>query len=210
MTCHGRLLAVTAAALLLICSAAVRAQPPVARPQPPPAAPAAKAPAPAPPEAGGAAPPRATVPAARPQDVAAELEPPSDAAAGQDVAPPPESLNAPVYPSAAYLGSYDAGRGQRFFLYGTTQAFEDIVLYYRGVLKGRGDRVFDEPATHMFDVGKYREADVAFPPSVTIKNYAFGGSPGLPNPVPGAQPPYFPTVIQIVTPPPAAAGRRVP
>ena len=44
---------------------------------------------------------------------------------------------------------------------------------------------------------------MAFPPSVTIKDYTFGGSPGYPNPTPGAQPERFPTIIQIV---PAPSG----
>ena len=55
----------------------------------------------------------------------------------------------------------------------------------------------------MFEVGKFREADVAFPPGVTVKDYTWGGSPGYTNPKPGATPAFFPTVIQIVPPPSA-------
>ena len=39
---------------------------------------------------------------------------------------------------------------------------------------------------------------MAFPPSVTIKDYQSEISRGYPNPKPGAQPARFPTVIQIV------------
>jgi hypothetical protein len=45
---------------------------------------------------------------------------------------------------------------------------------------------------------------MSFPPSVTIKDYTWGGSAGYMDPKLGAQPERFPTVIQIV-PPPAAA-----
>ena len=31
-------------------------------------------------------------------------------------------LGAPIYPSAVYLTSYDAGRGQRFYLFGSDGA----------------------------------------------------------------------------------------
>jgi hypothetical protein len=49
---------------------------------------------------------------------------------------------------------------------------------------------------------------MAFPPSVTVKDYTFSGSAGYPNPTPGAQPDRFPTLIQIVPPPPGTPGDR--
>ena len=93
-----------------------------------------------------------------------------------------------------------AAPGQRFYLFGTVQRFADVVDYYRTVLKDKGELVFELPATHMFEVGKFREDQVAFPPGVTVKDYTFGGSPGLANPKSGAHPAAFPTVIQIVPP----------
>ena len=207
MTIRWRTALVTAAVLAL-ATASARAQPPVARPQPPPAAPGARTPAPAPAEtARPEAPPAAAAPDTRPASPAGTT--PAAAPEG-DAAPAPEQLNAPVFPTAAYLGSYDAGRGQRFYLFGSSQSFAEIVLYYRSVLKDKGELVFEEPATHMFDVGRFREDDVAFPPGVTVKDYAIGGSPGLPNPKPGGTPAFFPTVIQIVPPPPGVASRRTP
>ena len=113
-----------------------------------------------------------------------------------------------MLPGAQYLTSYDAGMGQVYCLYGSTQAFADAVTYYRTMLKDRGELVFDEPATHMFEVGRFKETEVAFPPGVTVKDYTWGGSPGYMNPKPGAAPPFFPTVIQIVPPPSAAPVRR--
>lgn len=117
------------------------------------------------------------------------------------------ALGVPVYPGAQFLGSYDAGRGQRFYLYGVTLSFNDAVTYYRSVLKTRGDVLFESPPTHQFEIGRFRDETMAFPPSVTIKDYTFGGSGGYPNPVPGADPPRFPTVIQIVPPPPGVPQR---
>jgi len=113
-----------------------------------------------------------------------------------------------VFPSAQYLESYDAGQGQTFYLYGCTQSFSELVAYYRTVLKDKGELVFDAPGTHMFEIGKYKETEVAFPPGVTVKDYTWGGSPGYLNPRPGGTPAYFPTVIQVVPPPSAPAGVR--
>jgi hypothetical protein len=114
-------------------------------------------------------------------------------------APPTEvTLGVSIYPSAQYLGSYNAGQGQRYYLFGSTASFADLVAYYRGVLKDRGELVFDAPATHMFDIGRFREESMAFPPSVTVKDYTWGGKGGYLNPTPGAQPARYPTIIQIV------------
>jgi hypothetical protein len=46
-------------------------------------------------------------------------------------APRPEEVVFPVYPSAQFLSAYDAGRGQRYLLYGATAGFMEIVAYYR-------------------------------------------------------------------------------
>ena len=192
-------------AALAVCAA--EAQPPVARPQPPPPAPTTKAPA-KPGTAAAPAPAAPQQPATRPQAAPAAAKASTVAASDAEAPPSPDQLNAPVLPGAQFLGSYDAGMGQRFYLYGSAQAFADVVGYYRTVLKDRGELVFEEPATHMFEVGKFKESDVAFPPGVTVKDYTWGGSPGYMNPKLGSTPGFFPTVIQIVPPPSALAGRR--
>jgi hypothetical protein len=180
-------------AVFAISATAVFAQPPVARPQPPPTMPGATAqPKPAQPKPASPAPP-----AASPQtSTAAEAPPPLSALGG-----------APLFPMAQYLGSYDAGRGQRFYLYGCTQSFAELVAYYRTVLKDKGELVFDAPAMHQFDVGRYKDTEVEFSPGVTIKDYTWGASPGYLNPKFGASPTHFPTVIQIVSPPAGSGGR---
>jgi hypothetical protein len=121
-------------------------------------------------------------------------------------APTETTLGVPVYPNAQFLRSYDAGRGQRFYLFGAPASFAEIAAYYRTILKQRGELLFERPGTLMFEVGRYREETMAFPPSVTVKDFASSGSEGYPNPKPGAQPSRFPTVIQIV--PVSAAGAR--
>jgi hypothetical protein len=122
--------------------------------------------------------------------------------------PSAAQLGVPLYPNAQYLTSYDAGRGQRYYLFGTAATFAELVQYYRTALKEKGNLVFEQPPTHMFEVGRFREETMAFPPGVTIKDYAAGGSGGYPNPKAGAQPARFATIIQIVPAPPAAPVRR--
>jgi hypothetical protein len=125
-------------------------------------------------------------------------------------APTAEVLGVAVYPGAQFLSSYDAGRGQRYYLFGTTASFAEMLGYYRTQTGERGDLVFKDPPTHMFTGGtltRYREETMAFPPSVTIKDWTSGGTAGYPNPRPGAQPQRFPTVIMIV---PGPAGAPAP
>ena len=124
----------------------------------------------------------------------------------QDASQPPEgSLGAPVYPAAQFITSYNAGRGQRYYLYGATATFAEIVQYYRNSLKQRGELVYEEPPIHQFDIGRFREETMAFPPSVTVKDYTWGGAAGYLNPKPGGKPARFPTIIQIVPNPPVVA-----
>jgi hypothetical protein len=119
-------------------------------------------------------------------------------------APAPEgvptetTLGIPIYPGSQFIASYDAGRGQRYYIFGSAASFVDLVTYYRNVLKQKGELVYDVPATHEFDIGKFNEDTMAFPPGVTIKDYQSDVSEGYPNPKSGAQPARFPTIIQIV------------
>jgi len=122
---------------------------------------------------------------------------PADASPA-NAAPGPATLGVPIYPGAQFIASYDAGRGQRFYLFGSTASFEVLVTYYRTLLKQRGELVFEVPATHEFDIGRFREETMAFPPSVTIKDFETAVSQGYPNPKPGGEPARFPTIIQIV------------
>jgi hypothetical protein len=130
--------------------------------------------------------------------------PPATAAPAKPPARPVESdpteatLGLPIYPNAQFISSYDAGRGQRYYIFGSAAGFEDLVTYYRNTLKQKGELVYDVPATYEFDVGKYREETMAFPPGVTIKDFQTAVSGGYPNPKPGGQPSRFRSIIQIV------------
>jgi hypothetical protein len=117
-------------------------------------------------------------------------------------------LGVPLYPSAQFITSYDAGRGQRYYLYGVSATFAELVTYYRTQLKERGTLVFEEPPMQMFEVGRFRDETMAFPPGITIKDWTWGGSQGYPNPKRGGQPSRFPTVLMIVPPPAGAAALR--
>ena len=111
---------------------------------------------------------------------------------------PKSTLGVPIYPGAQFIASYDAGRGQRYYMFGSAASFVDLVTYYRNALKQRGELVYEVPATHEFDVGRFDEETMAFPPGVTIKDFQSDVSQGYPNPKPGGQPARFPTIIQIV------------
>ena len=163
---------------LALAAAVLLMQQPVPRPFPVPGAPPAAPSQPAPPA------PAAPLPAPR---------------APSPEAPPTEAmLGVPVFPGSQFLASFDAGRGQRYYLFGSTAQFADIVTYYRNVLKQRGELIFDAPATHEFDVGRFREESMAFQPGVTVKDFESAFSRGYPNPKRGAEPARFRSVIQIV------------
>jgi hypothetical protein len=114
-------------------------------------------------------------------------------------------LGMPIYPGADFIASYDAGRSQRYYIFGTNATFAEIVNYYKTTLKQRGELVYDEPPIHMFDVGRFREETMAFPPGVSVKDYTWGGSAGYLNPKRAVQPERYRTIIQIVPVPSGAA-----
>jgi hypothetical protein len=152
-------------------------------------------------------PPAAEAPAKPAAQTPVRVEPPQRPGTPAPGATPTDaSLGLPIYPTAEFLSSYDAGRGQRYYLFGTNATFTQIVDYYKTVLKQRGELVYDEPPIHMFEVGRFREELMAFPPGVTVKDYSWAGSAGYLNPKRGAEPARFRTIIQIV-PAPAAAPK---
>ena len=159
-----------------------------ARPATPPPAPATASPAQPAPVAPVTASP------AQPAPVA----PAASAANSNEAAPTEAMLGVPIFPNAQFIASYNAGRGQRYYIFGTAGSFVDLVNYYRTTLKQRGELTYEVPATHEFDVGKFDEDKMAFPPGVVIKDFQSDVSQGYPNPKPGGQPARFPTIIQIV------------
>ena len=188
--------------LVLVASAPALAQ---GRPQTPPPPPPGVAPdpvgrreTPTTPSSQTAKPPQQ--PATRPATTPSTAPPPADKVAVEpaETAPTAAQLGVPIFPGAKFLKSYDAGQGQRYYLFGATASFAELVMYYRKQLKEGGDLVYDEPPVHMFEVGRFREESMAFPPGVTVKDYTWGGGRGYLVPTPGANPSRYPTIIQIV------------
>jgi len=103
----------------------------------------------------------------------------------------------PIYPAAQFLEVIDAGKGQQFHLYGTDAAYADIVAYYKATLKNAGRVLFQAPPMHQFDLGRYQEDTMVYPPSVVIKDYTWNGSEGYLH-VSGATSKRYKTIIQIV------------
>jgi hypothetical protein len=131
------------------------------------------------------------VPGARP---AAPAPPPIETPRG-DTAPE----GTPVYPSAEFIDSYDAGSGQRYYLYGTNAPYGDVVAYYKNTLKNGGRELYRTPPMQQFDLGKFQEDSMAYPPSVVVKDYTWNGSAGYLMAA-GATEKRYRTVIQIVPP----------
>jgi hypothetical protein len=176
----------TLAALCVLCGVCVleAQQPPVPQPFPRP---------------GSVQPSQPTASPAPSSQPAPSTPPPATPASRTLDAPPTEAtIGVPIYPGAQFIASYDAGRGQRYYIFGSAASFVDLVAYYRTALKQRGELVYDVPATHEFDVGRFREDTMAFPPGVTVKDFQSEVSQGYPNPKPGGEPARFPTLIQIV------------
>jgi hypothetical protein len=156
-------------------------------------------------------PPQATAPeqAAPPSQAPPTQAPPPEVPQTSQPAPtdteiPTEAtLGFPIYPTAQFIDSYDAGHEQRYYLFGTTAPYSALIAYYQTLLDERGDQIFEEPPTYMFEVGRFRNETMAFPPGVTIKDWTWN-SQGYPNPTPGAEPARFFSIIMIVPAPPAA------
>src|SRR5215207_3259893 len=138
--------------------------------------------------------PQSTAPPAGPQGAALP-------ASAREAPPTDQQLGLPVIPGAQFLRSYDAGRGQRYYLFGTEALLEEVVAYYRTALKQRGDVVFERPATYMFEVGRFRPETMAFPPGVTVKDFTWAGSAGSPDPAPNAPPGRLATIRRVVPSP---------
>ena len=145
--------------------------------------------------------PAPRVPPAVPVPAPAAPPAPSPTAKGDPATPTEATLGFPIYPTARFIASYDAGRSQRYYIFGSTAPFADLVTYYRTQLKEKGTLVYETPPTHMFEVGRFNGDTMAFPPGVTVKDWTGGGSKGYPNPTPGAEPARFPSIIMIVPAP---------
>lgn len=176
--------------MLMVAAAAPVAQTGVPVPRPFPGAPAPPASSDPPPAS-----PQVPIATQAPQAPAPQVQAPAPA--------PPAGPNLqgvpPIYPAAEHLDTIDAGAGQRYYLYGTDAPFADIVAYYRTVLKNGGREIYRTPGMHQFDLGRFDDERMVYPPSVVIKDYAGGTTPGYLH-VAGVEEKRYRTVIQIVPP----------
>ena len=85
----------------------------------------------------------------------------------------------PVYPERAVHHVVRRGSRSALLSVRASAPFVEVVTFYRTALKQKGDVLFETPPTHQFETGRFRDETMAFPPSVTIKDYTFGGSAGL-------------------------------
>jgi hypothetical protein len=137
--------------------------PPIPVPQP---FPSAK------PPSGPQPPPTTTVPTKPPATTPTTSTNPTTTYAGGR--PTETDLGAPIYPAADFLDSYDAGKGQRYYIFGAAAYYADIVTYYKNKLKDSGRELFKSPPMQQFDLGRFRDDTMTYPPSVVIKDYTWG------------------------------------
>lgn len=140
--------------------------------------------------------------AAPPAGAKPEAPVPPSATPSQPAAPAPSvtGLGPPlVYPGSTFLQEFDAGRGQKYFIFGTDQAFAEIVAYYKGVVGNGGETVSKAPAPaiQQFDIGRFDDSTMAFRPSVVVKDYLWNGSEGYLFTL-GTTTRRYRTIIQIV------------
>ena len=105
--------------------------------------------------------------------------------------------NPPVYPAAEFLREFDAGRNQKYYLFGTNAPFAEIVEYYKGTLKNSGRELSRAPGLQQFDLGRFDADTMAYPPSVVVQDHTWNGSEGYLF-VRGTTPKRYRTIIQIV------------
>ncbi|NQW02799.1 MAG: hypothetical protein HQ485_02090 [Acidobacteria bacterium] len=110
---------------------------------------------------------------------------------------PDDARELPAYPAATFLETIDAGKGQQYYLYGTDTPYEDIVTYYKTTLNNGGRVIFQGPMMHQFELGRFREETMAYPPSVVVKDYTWDGAEGYLH-VLGTTSVRYRTIIQIV------------
>jgi hypothetical protein len=127
-------------------------------------------------------------------------EQPATAPLQQQQPPAAAGVDQYVFPGAEFIATYDAGKGhQQYHLYGTNTSYSEVVAHYRNTLRGRNDEVFRTPPTYQFDLGRYDDNNMSYPPSVVVKDYTWNGSAGYLH-VAGTTEKRYRTIVQIVLP----------
>jgi len=191
----GRRLGVCVGVLAVSAAVGLGAQNP-----PPPTPPPVPKPFPQPSGTSTAAPAKPAEAAPAPTSQAAPGRTTAPAAPRTAGKPSEADLGVRVYQGADFLDSFDAGRGQRFFIFGTNDTYNDVVAFYKQQ-RGGGSEIFKTPPTQRFELDvKFKEETMAFPPSVVVKDYSWNNSEGYLF-VDGTQEKRYRTIIQIVPAP---------
>ena len=109
----------------------------------------------------------------------------------------PRLAGVPIYPGAELLSSFDGGRGQWVFTFGSDMPFSDITAYYKAQLRSSGTEVFRAPLMQQFDLGQFKAETMTYRPGVVVKDYSSPDSQGYLH-VAGTSEKRFRSVIQIV------------
>jgi hypothetical protein len=105
-----------------------------------------------------------------------------------------------IYTGAEFLDSFDAGetgRSQRVFMFGTNDAYEAVVSFYKTQLRKNGEEVVKAPRMHQFDVGAFDARTMPQRPGVIVKDYTSPDPAGYIH-VAGVTEKRFKTLIQII------------
>ena len=141
----------------------------------------------------GSSPPSTVSPTTTARELPATASP-------QQQAPAAGGVEQYVFPGAEFIAAYDASRGhQKYHLYGTNTPYADVVAHYRTTLRGRNNEVFRTPPIHQFDLGRFDENTMSYPPSVVVKDYTWNGSTGYLHAA-GTTEKRYRTIVQIVLP----------
>ena len=150
-------------------------------------------------------PPQVPPPVPKPFPGAVPTPPPDSKPPGTKTEKPPTTApaisaqpgNAPIHPRAELLDAFDAGQGQQYIVYGADLPYATVVEYYKQLLRSGGTEIFRAPAMHRFDLGRFDENTMAYPPSIVIKDYTWNGSPGYLH-INGSTEKRYRTIIQVV------------
>lgn len=101
------------------------------------------------------------------------------------------------YPGAEFLESYDAGKGQRMFAFGTNDPFATVLAFYKNQFKRSGEEVSRTPAIVQFDLGPFDVNTMAQRPSVVVKDFTWPDPAGYLH-VAGTTQKHFKTIVHII------------
>ncbi len=144
----------------------------------------------------GATPPPASSPAqpSKPADPSAR---PTVTVSGDLGSIDPKLAGIAGYPGAELLDTFDAGKNQRLFMFGTNDTYDAVVTFYKNQLKKSGEEVSRTPRIQQIDLANFDANSMAQRPSVIVKDYTWPDTAGYLH-VAGTTEKRFKTLIQII------------